>query len=772
MTHFKIPINLTNLFIFIIIALLWVAITCTYEPFQPPEMPKFYQTINLPLADVCLPLSDLHDPTNNIYGDSLLTFKFGGTLDKVTLPDDIFVIPSMDSVVIDEDLNMDSANIKIDKYICQPLNIDSSTMSAPIEATIDQVEPTSLFSQEFEIFNKDSIPYFERVDYLTIGEGEFIDTIKNETSMDLDSVIIRMTNKKDGSLIAESVYDTIHSKETKTNSSLLNGIKVMDSIIVSISANLPGTDNNSLTVPKLTESSLTFSCRVTISDVDSVTGKPKPIKIPVDPLPLPESGPSIYRGVLGETISDTNLIRWNITNKLPLNLDMDVTFLNFYSDEGAVTINMFLERDGGTSEDSKCLDLDTLRDPTTSVVNSIIVEATIKINPGDTVTTIPLDFGGGLNGTLSISALKFKEIEGIFEESIGSFTIPSMTIRDIPEGFGDMDFKDVWLKFYIYNEIQAQADLQFQIRGYRDSKEDSLLKNTTINKATPDSSEVLTNFGFNIAPIFNMMPDSITVSGSASITPMVTFKLEAGKSFRGIDSLIVPFTMKLNNDIIFIPVKSNELSPMDETTRQRIQEGLIESGITYGVINDFPFSGRVDLLMSNFDYFPLSPDSVDSAYWWNGDTYETLFTYANAETVSIIIDTLVTIELPTRVYDNENQVKEFGGNSVIDSTMLEKIIGDEKHYIRPRIHLDSTSSYVSIQYDDEIDIVAILSLTMEAGALFGTGDSEQDTLPSDSSLKKPIIMRDADEPDLFYNNKSTDKFGLKLGKSSKENVLK
>jgi len=745
-TKFRIPFRYRTSLTLVIFSLIWLSLSCTYDPFQAPEMPIFYQTLNLPLTDVCLPLSDLHDPTNNIYGDSLLTFKFGGTLDKVTLPGDIFVIPSATSVEFEQGFaDIDQANNPVSITIPQTIKF-STLFGLPLpqseELTINPVPRMPLIDQDYshQIFDSDSIPYFERVDYLTIGKGNFSTSIENEMLMAMDSVIIQMKNR-DGSLIAESFYETIPPGETRSSNSDLRGKQIMDQVIISISAILAGTNDQPLTIPANTDPYLTLTIGVSITDIESVSGKPKPIETRVAK-PLPESGTSIIRSVLSKTTNlspDTNLISFGVVHSLPIKMDMNITFLNFYGESGAVNTEAQLDS-GIVWEDEIRLDLDTLRNPNPKiVVDSFIVVISVEFPPdlGDTVTTIPIDFGDGiLDFKLSVSALKFKEIEGFFHESIGSFTIPPMTIRDIPEGFGDVDFKEVWLKFYIYNEIQAQADLQFQIRGYRDSKEDSLLKDTTINKAASDSSEVLTNFGFNIAPIFNMMPDSITVFGSASITPGVTFKLEVGKSFRGIDSLIVPFTMKLNNDMIFIPVKSNELSPMDETTRQRIQEGLIESGITYKVINDFPFSGRVDLLMSNFDYFPLSPNSVDSAYWWN-DTYDTLYTNTDTGIVSIFIDTLVTIELPTRDYNNEGQLKEFNGNSVIDSTMLEKIIGDEKQYIRPRIHLDSTSSYVSIQYDDEIDIVAILSLKMEAGALFGTGDADQDTTVT-NSLKKPI----------------------------------
>ena len=133
----------------------------------------------------------------------------------------------------------------------------------------------------------------------------------------------------------------------------------------------------------------------------------------------------------------------------------------------------------------------------------------------------------------------------------------------------------------------------------------------------------------------------------------------------------------------------------------------------------------------------MSPDSVDSGYQWINDS---LFAITDTGTINIVIDTLVTIELPAPVLDQANKVKIPGfveHTSTLDSARVETIIGDEVHYIRPRIHLDETDDFVSIGYNDKIDIITVLSLTMEAGALFGTGEADQDTTETDS-LKKQI----------------------------------
>ncbi|MCK4715545.1 MAG: hypothetical protein KAT54_01940, partial [Candidatus Marinimicrobia bacterium] len=462
-----------------------MAFSCTYEPFQPPEMPKFYQTINLPLADVTLYLSGLHDTTNNIYGAALsdsLYFKFDGSLDTVTLTEDIFVIPSATSVEFKQDFaDIDQANNPISITIPQTIKF-STLFGLPLpqseELTINPVPRMPLIDQDYshQIFNSDSIPYFERVDYLTIGKGNFSTSIENEMLMAMDSVIIQMKNR-DGSLIAESFYETIPPGEVRSSNSDLQGKQIMDQVIISISAILAGTNEQPLIIPANTDPYLTLTIGVELEEIESFTGKPEPIETRVAQ-PLPESNNTIFRGIIGETPTlslDTNLISWRIENTLPINMDMDITFLNFYTETGALTIEALLYTDT-VSDSSERLDLDTLRNPDpTTVVDSIIVVTTIELlpDPGDTVTTIPLDFGGGmLDFALSISVIKFKEIEGFFNET---FAIPPLTISDIPSGFGDVNFGEVLLIIHLFNEIQAQTELEFNIEGYKEGKEPEII---------------------------------------------------------------------------------------------------------------------------------------------------------------------------------------------------------------------------------------------------------------------------------------------------------
>ena len=149
-----------------VIILIWLG--CTYEPLSPPEMPTFYQTINLPLTDITLYLADLVDSTNHIFGDTLadlLYFKFDGELDTVTLTEDIFVISTATEVTFQQDFgNLSEQNQPVS--ITVPMTIKLSTLfslqvSLPADNDIplDSLPRVKLMDSKssYKIFDKNGV---------------------------------------------------------------------------------------------------------------------------------------------------------------------------------------------------------------------------------------------------------------------------------------------------------------------------------------------------------------------------------------------------------------------------------------------------------------------------------------------------------------------------------------------------------------------------------------------------------------------------------------
>ncbi|MDD5766053.1 MAG: hypothetical protein PHW79_07415 [Candidatus Marinimicrobia bacterium] len=719
---------------------------CTYDPFPAPDMPKFYQTLNLPLTEISLEVSSLVDTTNFIFGDSsadMIYFKFGGLLDTVTLTEDIFVIPATDPVSLRQDFSQISmANNPIDISISQQVTL-SQQFGLPLPQNEDiilpSIERTKSPESEssFQIFDPYGIPYFERVDYITIGSGTFSTEIENQLPVDLDSVKLQLMNRE-GEIIVTSFYESIPSGQTRSdrNPGNLDGKRLQDSIRVVYTAIIAGSNGQPVMILAGTDPYVRIGARFEVEEIESCTGIPKPIEI-TQSQAIPPSNNTVIRGFIGQTTTgtlDTNVIALSLNNQTPLNIGMRIDFNNFYGETGVLSVDtvMNAQRSGTTYER---FDLDTLRNTDgVSIVDSFTVSTQILLlpDPGDTVVTIPLNMTAAdyMDVSIGISAIKFNQIDGFFNET---FTIPPMTIRDIPTGFGDVDFDQVLLNLTFFNEIQAQTNLSFDIQGFRAGMNPELVSaDGEILKATDQKPVAKSELNIDIAPVFNMLPDSIIVSGEAAIPASDTSKLQVNKSFWGEYEVVVPFRLKMN-PMTFIPVKSNKMSPMDEQTRDQIRSGLIEASILTDVENDFPMTGSLEILVSNYDYFPLSIDSLDSGYYMINDS---LFTMSDTGLVCIEYDTLMRIDLPTPLkMDDEGRVVIPGyrrHTAELDSARLEFLMSDQTHYIRARIHLNGTEDFVTVGYYDKVSVLSLISLTIDAGELLS--EDEED------SVAKPIVQ--------------------------------
>lgn len=739
---------------FILFLIIWLVSDCAYEPLSPPQMPTYYQTINLPLTDITLPLSDLVNPANNIYGDSTtdeLYFQFSGDLDTVVLTEDIFQIPAANDVNYSQQFSdLSESQPTFSTTVTQTTKLSEviavpGILPSPVDIPIGVVERQKLDDQQYDyqVYDKNSIAYFERVDYVTIGSGTFRTEITNQLLVDLDSVRIILRNKN-GPLIAESFYENVPVGQTVTDGTPgnLDGKQLYDSIEVYISAILAGSDGQSITIPADTDPYISIRFDLDIGEIESVTGKPLPIESSQNQ-EIPPSNNTIFKATIAQTSTaplDTNFLNMTISNNMPFNLRMEVVYRNFYMHNEPLTIDTVITP-GQTVENPRRLDEYVFRNPdSTMIVDSILVDIKVTILPdeGDTVVTIPMDLGDAtIDIRVTFARLKFDTLEGFFNEK---FDIPPMAISNIPAGFADVNFGSVLLQLTFYNEIQARTDVDLLLQGLRKGfSPRAITAEGSIAKASVNNPVAESEVEIDIAPIFNMVPDSIMVTGEAVIPSDDTSRLQVGKAFWGKYQVVVPFQLKID-PMTFIPVTSSEMAAIDPDTREKIQHGLIEASITTEVINDFPFSGNLSLLMSNYDYFPLEPDSLDEGFFRLNDT---LFAITDTGNVPITIDTLVFISLPPpKAINSDGSVKTPGFIHTVtelDSAKMEAILRDETHYIRPRIHFDGTEDFVKVGYFDEVQILSLLSFTVDTGELIGGGGEEEEGVSKSNPSRAPTV---------------------------------
>ena len=332
-------------------------------------MPTYYQTINLPLADVSLPLADLVNPDNNIYGDSTkdqLYFQFSGNLDTVTLTENIFQIPAVGNVNFSQNFSeLSESQLTFSRSVTQTTKLSEiitipGILPSPNDLLIGEIARYELDGQRYKyrVFDKDDIPYFERVDYLTVGSGTFQTEIDNQLPVDMDSVRITLRNKN-GSLIAESFYENVPAGATRRDGTPgnLNGAQLFDSIEVIVTAVMAGSQGQPVTIPANTDPFIAIKFDTYIEEIESFTGIPKPIVTTQNQL-LPPSNNTIFKATIAQTTTsplDTNFLDLTIHNQTPFNLRTQVIFHNFYTGNEPLTIDTIVQS-GQTVENPARLD--------------------------------------------------------------------------------------------------------------------------------------------------------------------------------------------------------------------------------------------------------------------------------------------------------------------------------------------------------------------------------------------------------------------------------
>ena len=717
-----------KLYIVISVLFLMLFSFCTYDPLPSPETPKFYETLNIPLVNVDYGFSELVDSLGNILSDTTndyIYFKFEGDIDTTTLTKEIFIVPSRMSFSFSQSFEeLDESAFNLNMSYTEEFKLSEALdlpLPAPTDIVLDSLPRMTLFDvhKGFKVFDKYGIPYFKRVDYITIGSGNLTTTITNQLGVAIDSVLIDIIDNT-GDTVYHAFFERIEAGNTVTKGggNNLAGVRISDSVYFAIAATVAGTDGESYTIPAGTDPSASLMVELSVNDVESVTGIPKPFSIAFENA-LPRSKNTIIRAVIAQTAtnpSDTNFISLRFDNSTDINFLCRLSFLNFFDENGYVTFSDTVHANL-SSLSSIRIDGDTLRNPDgMSVVDSILVGAFFELLPNtdDSLVTIKVGSGAGsIDVNFFISDILLSEIVGFFNLY---FDIPPMVIKNIPEGFDFIEFKYAYLVVTIYNEIQTQTYLDMQLSGYKEGKVAAeVMTADTIKKATDHKPIAESEIKVNLAPIFNILPDSIRVTGTAYIPSNDTSRLQVGKSFWGKYNVEVPFVVKIR-PVTFIPVKSTVLEPVDETTRDKINSGLVSASLFYNVSNGCPLSGTLQLLFSNYDYFPLDslPEHLDSGFIWIGDS---LFAETDTGLCYIDIDTLISLRLPPALIDEvDGSILQPGVESQeapFDTTKVRLLVKDITHYIRPRIHLDSTTSYVRISEDNKIGILSLLSITID-----------------------------------------------------------
>ncbi len=390
---------------------------------------------------------------------------------------------------------------------------------------------------------------------------------------------------------------------------------------------------------------------------------------------------------------------------------------------------------------------------------------------------------------IELKPLRFESLKVNLER----FESPPIEMGDIPVGFEGFELPTLSFDLKFYNEINAPLTLILDLIGVSDDSDPITIHvepelayfGTT---ASPIDSSILTidnnqlivqqnlsgdivstsyPFGedangeqLSIYDIF--AADNVQVEGYAVLSGTST--LEPGKSvWADMEVNIDPLTIIITEDISFISETPTILEPIDATTSEKIDSGIVSATVNLEFENAIPLDGTLDMIVSNSDRFPPCLDKLRTGIMseQSGLITTSCYNYINSsfnlsDNDSIVVDLRSDDNFYYIEFYRDNDTTFFGkflnmqlilpeeinnGLVLYPSTYTESLnllgdevkwlTNDENLYIAPQVIL---SSYDDLDPNDDgrrtllstsyLKINSLLTFILDMGEISGNQDQD------------------------------------------------
>lgn len=428
-------------------------------------------------------------------------------------------------------------------------------------------------------------------------------------------------------------------------------------------------------------------------------------------------------------------------------------------------------------------------------------------------TSIPLDGSslGGFNMRMEMELLSFSALTA----DLYMLLPTDSTVQEFPPGFTGAVPTEALFEITMKSQIPLPVRMKLDFTGYNSLGEPTYVTididtmASVESNATPFDTALtiigLSRHGTRIT-IFDDVSDSlpsyddlrvpcdtctsiIGLLGSNParmiIDPEVKVEgkgtLVENKAIQGGFKVTIPFALQLQ-PMTFMGGVPTEVEEFEHDTRYKIRNSLIESNMVTDMINSFPFSAEMAILLSNYSMFPvdtskemlslyldtlatmgyadstmdsiyitrkcsdLSPDSNRIYIYKVMTDYSECIDYlpylvktngSGVDTVIAYVDTLFKFLLPSpeELYGAddstgfpEGMVALPGSGtyfSTIDTNKIFLLTDYGNHFIMPRFYIPGTNGKgVFLSKYDYLEMNSFLTFSLSSGGVFGTAKNE------------------------------------------------
>ena len=570
-------------------SLLAVLLFLTSCSIKSPEAPQWDVHVAIPLIDTTLTVGELLDSTKNVSIDSagLLGFTLDQTLDPFRVGENLSVKN------ISENFDVSLGDIRIDSPGKQSTTVQFAAIyPASVLLSGQNVElPAFTFG-----LDTTEIPPFADFESILIKEGRVDVSLYNRLPVPIDAGLqVQLLDfKTDTVVVSATTTQAIPPGSFYSLTFQLQNKRLPGHLAFRLTGSSAGSEGKKVYVDAGTQG---VDLDISVSDIVAVEAR---AKIPdqefsdVDYATLSDSI------LVTEADVESGSITFTMQNRLPLDLDLDIKLLSFFSASGDTFQAHLSLRRGEVIQQTYNLGGYRFKPTRTAEGARVLFRWKARaFGSGDQMITIHSNDGVAL--AVDIPQLVFSKLSGILNQV--HFNLDPMTTKlDLPEGLDGLAFENARLELILSNGVGflIQPTLKIVGKNSHTGQEAEIDRSVTIQPAgTMPSINRIVLDGPEVTRFLNVLPDEITVSGSIVLGDGQTESTVYGTDeINAKVKISIPVSLKFPDQSLTTDVANVEI---DSEAQAQIQNNLQSGRLHAEIGNHLPLGATVTLYFSGLD---------------------------------------------------------------------------------------------------------------------------------------------------------------------------
>lgn len=571
-----------------VFALSLFSVSCS---FKEPAAPTWDVTVAIPLMNRALTVAELIDETEYLAeGESgLVKFEFEEEFERYEVGDQLKVAN------LDESFSSSLGEFKVPSPGIKSASMTFGQLYPAAYVLDGQTVPVGPFGYNDVGI---SLPSFDSFASVLIGSGTIEVTIDNMLAVPISGGLnIEARSQGTGETLFSIFFvSDILPGNSATASTDLSGVRIPSDISVYLSGGSAGSGGQAVPINANSDG---IVVETLISELVAIEAQA-------------EIEPQDFTGAdslaLGDSILVTSasiesgLFRLDITNDIPVNIDLDLLLEDFIDPVGnpaLVTLQLL-----GSQTSSQVINLAGYRfEPSKNQEGSITHFSWTAQVQGSEGNIITLSSTDAIDISVQLANLSFSEITG-FLDQVHVVLDPLEETFDLPEEINGLEFEAGKLELTLHNGIGFPIFPDITITGINENTGNSTEVNVSqqiaaANGGPVPTSIILDKSNSNIVELVNIFPNKIRISGEVAIGDGTSESVIRNTDF--IASTVhvsAPISLSFPSQSVKIDVDTLDI---DSDAQDELNNNVLNGKVVAQLANRIPLGVDVSFFMSSQD---------------------------------------------------------------------------------------------------------------------------------------------------------------------------